>query len=798
MPVRDFRRVAIVNRGEPAMRLINAVREFNHERGTDLKTIALYTEPDACAMFVREADEAYSLGSVTFRDDADGQIKNRYLDYAALERALRETGAEAAWVGWGFVAEHARFADLCDNLGVTFIGPPGDVIRQLGDKITSKKLAETARVPVAPWSGGPVETIDEALKWGRKLEYPLVLKATAGGGGRGIRKLQSEEELAPAFESAKNEALRAFGDGTMFMEKMVTGARHIEVQLIADHYGTVWPLGIRDCSLQRNNQKVVEESSSTELRPEQENELKAAAARLGATVGYRNAGTVEFLYDPSEERFSFMEVNARLQVEHPVTELTTGADLVKMQIAMAMGESLEGNPPPATGHAVEVRLCAEDPATGFMPAPGRIERFRVPAGPGVRVDTGFEEGDEISPQFDSMIAKIITYGRDRREALARMGRVLEVSTVIINGGTSNRGFLMELLRRPDVVRGHFDIGYLDRLVKQGDHVSRRHADVAIIQAALDAYEQQLSDEQAQFFDFAARGRPEVSDEIGRSVELGYDGQAYECDVFKIGADAYRIETTGAQISARIEAPGGDYRRLIINDRRYRILSVLQGTSYIVEVEGVPHRVLADSGRVVRAPAPSVVVKVVVKVGDQVEIGDRLVVLEAMKTETTLTATFAGTVRQIMAQGNEQVGPGAPLLQVDPPADAEASGAERVAFCALEVKPRPFNDPAKQTMQGLERLRCLMLGYDVVDADVERTLQDTARLADRMTWSTEVTRSENAILRAFVDLANVFDRKPPVLERRPVGPRLSNEQALFSYLVDLDIESEALPSGFGPL
>ncbi|MEO1336997.1 MAG: biotin carboxylase N-terminal domain-containing protein, partial [Myxococcota bacterium] len=395
MPVRDFRRVAIVNRGEPAMRLINAVREFNHERGADLKTIALYTEPDACAMFVREADEAYSLGTVTFRDDADGQIKNRYLDYATLERALRETGAEAAWVGWGFVAEHARFADLCDNLGVTFIGPPGDVIRQLGDKITSKKLAETARVPVAPWSGGSVDNVDDALHWGRKIGYPLVLKATAGGGGRGIRKLRSEEELAPAYESAKNEALRAFGDGTMFMEKMVTGARHIEVQLIADHYGTVWPLGIRDCSLQRNNQKVVEESSSTELRPEQEEELKAAAARLGATVGYRNAGTVEFLYDPSSEGFSFMEVNARLQVEHPVTELTTGADLVKMQIAMAMGESLEGTPPPSSGHAVEVRLCAEDPASGFMPAPGQIERFRVPAGPGVRVDTGFEEGDEI-------------------------------------------------------------------------------------------------------------------------------------------------------------------------------------------------------------------------------------------------------------------------------------------------------------------------------------------------------------------------------------------------------------------
>ena len=314
------------------MRLINAVREFNQERGSDLRTIALYTEPDRHAMFVREADESFSLGPVTFRDPNDGQLKNRYLDYVALERALRESGAEAAWVGWGFVAEHARFADLCDNLGVTFIGPPGEVIRRLGDKITSKKLAEAARVPVAPWSGGPVEDVDDAIRWGRELGYPLVLKATAGGGGRGIRKLKSEAELPAAFESAHNEALRAFGDGTLFMEKMVSGARHVEVQLIADHYGTTWSLGVRDCSIQRNNQKVVEESRSTALSDAQDRELRAAAARLGAMVGYRNAGTVEFLFDQNLGTFSFMEVNARLQVEHPVTELTTGADIVKMQL----------------------------------------------------------------------------------------------------------------------------------------------------------------------------------------------------------------------------------------------------------------------------------------------------------------------------------------------------------------------------------------------------------------------------------------------------------------------------------
>ena len=794
MPVRDFRRVAIVNRGEPAMRLINAVREFNHERGAALKTIALYTQPDQHAMFVREADEAYELGSVTFRDPADGQLKNRYLDYAMLEKALRETSAEAAWVGWGFVAEHARFADLCENMGVTFIGPPGEVIRRLGDKITSKKLAEEARVPVAPWSNGPVGSVDEAIRWGRDIGYPLMLKATAGGGGRGIRKLKSEEELPAAFASAETEALRAFGDGTLFMEKMVGGARHVEVQLIADHHGTTWALGTRDCSIQRNNQKVVEESASTALTADQDAELRAAAVRLGSVVGYRNAGTVEFLYDQNEGRFSFMEVNARLQVEHPVTELTTGADLVKMQLGVAMGEALEGEPPATHGHAVEVRLCAEDPATGFMPAPGRIERLRVPVGPGVRVDTGFEEGDEISPQFDSMIAKIIAYGRDRREALARMGRVLERSTVIIDGGTSNRGFLMELLRRPDIPRGHFDIGYLDRLVKTKSHVSKRHADIAILQAAIDAYDRQLAEEQAQFFDSAARGRPEVSSEVGRTIELGYDGRGYECRVYQVSATAYRIDVGGTRIHARVEAPGGDYRRLIINDRRYRVLSVAQDSAYIVEVEGVPHRVLADSGRVVRAPAPSVVVNVSVNVGDHVEVGDRLVVLEAMKTETTLSATFSGTVRQIMVQSNEQVGPGAPLIQVDPPADATEDQSLDIDFTALAAKTRLLEDAVRRTLNDLGRLKCLMLGYDVVDEDIEEIAKGMQALRNRMEWNEQITAAEDDILSAFVDLASLFDRKPPP-EDEHEGPRLSAEQALFNYLADASLDTSTLTGDF---
>ena len=284
-----FRNVAIVNRGEAAMRLIHAVREFNREHDLDLKTIALYTDPERRAMFVREADITVPLGPPTFVDSA-GQRKNAYLNYEAIEKALVESGAEAVLVGWGFVAEHPEFADLVENrLGLTFIGPDGDCMRRLGDKITSKRMAEQAGVPVAPWSGGPVPDLAAARLQAERICYPLMIKATAGGGGRGIRSVRKIDELDEAFERASSEALKSFGNATVFMEHLVEGARHVEVQVIADNQGTVWPVGVRDCSVQRRNQKLIEESSSPVLSEEQEESIRNAAARLCRLAGYRNA-----------------------------------------------------------------------------------------------------------------------------------------------------------------------------------------------------------------------------------------------------------------------------------------------------------------------------------------------------------------------------------------------------------------------------------------------------------------------------------------------------------------------------
>ena len=277
------------------------------------------------------------------------------------------------WPGWGFVAEHPAFADMIEEMGLVFVGPSGDVMRKLGDKIQSKLMAEKAGVPVAPWSDGPVETIEEAREHAKQIGFPLMIKAAAGGGGRGIRKVADDSELEAALTSSRREAQDSFGDGTVFMEAMVGNAHHIEVQLIADGQGQAWAAGVRDCSCQRRHQKVIEESSSVLLTPEQEEEVKEASRRLALQSGYRNAGTVEFLYEPTEKRFSFMEVNARLQVEHPVTEAVTGLDLVKLQLHVAGGGTLEGEPPTPVGHAIEARLNAEDPAMGFAPTPGRVQ-----------------------------------------------------------------------------------------------------------------------------------------------------------------------------------------------------------------------------------------------------------------------------------------------------------------------------------------------------------------------------------------------------------------------------------------
>ncbi|WP_428263996.1 carboxyl transferase domain-containing protein [Haliangium sp.] len=788
----SFQRIAIVNRGEPARRLITAVRELTEEYGHPLRTIALYTDPDRRAMFVRDADEAYSLGPATYVDPRDGERKSSYLDYGRLERALRATRAEAVWVGWGFVAEHAAFADLCERLGIVFIGPSGDVMRSLGDKIRSKQAAEKADVPVAPWSGGAVDSLDDARVHAERLGFPLMIKATAGGGGRGIRRVMSMDDLADAFESARMEALRGFGDATVFMERLVTGARHVEVQIIADRRGTTWALGVRDCSVQRRNQKVVEESPSPALTEAQQRELCAAAARLGEAVGYTNAGTVEFLYDAKAQRFSFMEVNARLQVEHPVTEMITGVDLVKLQLHVAAGGALEGEPPAAIGHAIEVRLNAEDPENNFAPAPGKIALFRLPIGSGLRIDTGVETGDEVASEFDSMIAKFIAHGRTRAEALARLRRALAESAVVIRGGMSNKGFLLELLGRPELASGEYDVGWLDRLVVAGEHVSHQHVEIALVYAAIAAYEADSALERLRFFQSAARGRPELGEGERYRVELGHQSARYEFEVQRLGTRRYQVTAEGRVMRVAVEVRGELERRLVIGDSTHRVLAMTEGASSLIEVDGVPHRISHDSAGVVRSPAPAVVVSVAVQAGDEVEIGDRLAVLEAMKTEMPIVAKFAGRVREVLVQNNVQVPPGAPLLVIDAPEGEGASAAATpVDFDALAAASKQASRDDRQVRD----LRRLMLGFDA-DADSLRRIitQHGVLTGDRAPDDPELWATEGELLAIFADLLALFRRRREDSDEFE-DTRLSTAEYLLSYLRDIGGKGEGLPPLF---
>src|SRR5215208_7110262 len=668
-----FTRLAIVNRGEAAMRAINAVRELNEQRDEPIRVIALYTEEERHALFVRQADERHCLGPAMVTDAAGAPI-SAYLDYERLERALVETGADAAWVGWGFVAEHPAFAELCDRLGVVFAGPDADVMRALGDKVEGKRLAERAGVSVAPWSGGSVDSTADALRHARELGFPLMIKAAAGGGGRGMRRVDRQDQVADAFERARAEAAQAFGDPSVLMERLVGAARHVEVQLMADGEGGVWALGVRDCSYQRRHQKVVEESASPALDAEQERELAEAAIRLARTAGYRGAGTVEFLYEPESGRFSFMEVNTRLQVEHPVTEAVTGADLVRLQLHIAAGGRLEGDPPPPRGHAIEVRLNAEDPGRGFSPAPGRITLLRLPAGPGIRVDSGVAEGDSVPPEFDSMIAKIIAHGDTRAQAIARLRRAVADTMIALDEGTTNQGFLLELLGRDELRKGEVDTGWLDRLQAAGDVQPVRHADAALVQAAIALSDKATADERARFYALARRGRPSADADVCRTVDLLHQGVSYRFQVCQIAPRRYLVEVDGTRIEATVEPLTEHESRLTYADQSYRTVTALQDADLLVEVNGVPHRVSRDEGGLIRSHGPGVVVAIPVSEGDEVQAGDVVAVTESMKMESSLTATVHGRVRDVLVAPNAQVPTGKPLLQIEPLEDGP-SGPE---------------------------------------------------------------------------------------------------------------------------
>jgi acetyl/propionyl-CoA carboxylase alpha subunit/acetyl-CoA carboxylase carboxyltransferase component len=787
-----FSRVAIVNRGEAAMRLIHAVRGLAAETGTRIETVALHTDVDRAAAFVREADLAYDLGPASARP---------YLDLKALERALVASGADAAWVGWGFVAEDPAFAELCETLGITFVGPSADAMRRLGDKIGAKLIAEEVGVPVAPWSRGSVDTLDAALAAAAEIGYPLMLKATAGGGGRGIRVVTDEAELADAYERTSQEAARAFGSGVVFLERLVTGARHVEVQVIADGQGTAWALGVRDCSVQRRNQKVIEESASPVLDAAQTAELKASAERLAVAVGYRGAATVEFLYHPGDRMFAFLEVNTRLQVEHPITEATTGFDLVRAQLHVASGGRLTGTPPEERGHAIEARLNAEDPGRDFAPSPGRIARLDLPVGPGIRVDTGVAEGDTIPADFDSMIAKIIAYGRDRDEALGRLRRAMAQTAVIIEGGATNKSFVLDLLDRPEVVGATADTGWIDRVRREGGLIGHRHSAVALAAAAIEAYEEEERVERQRLLSTAFGGRPQVRHAGGRPLDLKLRGTGYRVRVARVGAHRFRvgIEAGGAVRTADVELDRYDRHtgRITVNGARYRLLTGTHGPVHLVEVDGVAHRVSRDEGGVVRSPTPALVVATPLEVGAEVEAGAPVLVLESMKMETVLRAPFRARLKECSVSVGSQVETGAPLLRLEPLGgdDAEEAGASPAV--ELDLPATAEEAPARERAQrGREDLRSLLLGFDVDPHDERRVLDGyLAARADAAAEGAPVLAGELDLVEVFADLAELSRNRPAGDDSGGDTHVHSAREYFHAYLQSLDVERAGLPERF---
>lgn len=790
-----FDRVAIINRGEPAMRFMRAAREFNRERGTQIRSLIFHTTPDRHARFVREADEAFDLGPAFFLDASAGQRQPAYLDLPRIERMLKSSNAQAVWVGWGFVAERPEFVELCDRLGLVFIGPGSRTMKLLGDKISAKKLAESLGIPVVPWAGRASGDVAEARTHAQMLGYPVIVKATAGEGGRGIRRADSETALSAAFEAAGQEAQRYFGKPAVYVEKWLQGARHVEVQILADNFGTTWALGTRDCTVQRRHQKVVEEAPAPGLRAGEDLGLRDAAVRLAREAGYRNAGTMEFLYDPAERRIAFMEVNTRLQVEHPVTELTTGIDLVKMQLHLALGGRLEGPAPVQKGHAIEVRLNAEDADAGFAAAPGAIAVFRVPTRAGVRLDSGVTEGDPIPAEYDSMFAKLISHGSSRMEALAQLRGALLESTLLVAGGASNRSFLLRLLGCKEIAEDRVDVDWLDRVSVAGFPSSGAGADVALLQAAIETCDRESDLEREQFFASAARMRPVVRTEAGRVVELRYRGHSYRFTVYRMSAGQYRVDIDGARVEVGVDRSGPFERWISCFGRRHRVISEIQGLDHRVEVEDTSHRISRDEAGIIRASAPSVVVSVGVKPGDTVACGDRLALLEAMKMEMPVLAPFAGVVREVYVLNNAQAGPGIPLLRLDPSTrDDAGTSAPRVSFRNAQ----PVDTTAAEAGHAcgpLEELRQFILGSDINPADARRLLEEYVAACHKLSPAdAELLRCEDRILTIFADVSSLF-RRQSTPEDPEDTQRLSAGEYLLTYLRNIDARGAGLPDVF---
>ncbi|MEN8180987.1 MAG: carboxyl transferase domain-containing protein [Myxococcota bacterium] len=794
---RAIRCLGIVNRGEAAMRCLRTVKALRRREQSELRALVLYTRVERDAPFVRHADRAVELFA------EPGHEGEAYLDVGRVLAALREGEADAVWPGWGFLAEDPAFAEAVTEAGLVWLGPGAETLRGLGDKISAKRLAERVGVPVTPWSGGPLEDLEAARGAAKQLGYPVVLKAAAGGGGRGIRVVARARHLEEAFGSASEEARAAFGDDRLFVERRVVGGRHVEVQIAGDLHGQVRSFGLRDCSVQRRHQKVLEETPPPGLAVGLAEAMEEAAVRVAQTAGYSGLGTVEFLVEG--RNYALLEVNPRLQVEHGVTEMVTGLDLVELQIRIARGESLEEVEGVRRGAAIEARLCAEDPEAEFAPAPGRVARFDAALGPGLRVDSGVAAGSVIPAAFDSLIAKVIAAGATRAEAIARLEAALTDLEVVIEGGVTNKGFLLDVLQAKELKSGGVDTTWLDRFTSRRRR-SPPLAAPALLAAAILSYQRTRQAVREYFYSDPSSVSPtQIPPSAGQRFDLTTGGECYPLHVFAVGSWRYRVHLDGRVATATLREESSHSARLVLAGETYRILHDSDESGLRVEIEGHAHRFGSHTAGQVRASSPAMVVALHVSVGDRVKAGDSLGLLEAMKTEIAFRAPVGGVVREIRAARGRQVRAGDLLLVLEP-GEGETGGArsprtvlppEKDPLSLLVSEPRRRDGRLRARLREADRaapeerwaalaaargeIRRVLLGYDVNEARGERLLAFLeAPLPEDV--SGEFRRELASVRRelvAFADVERLFIRAARASSSGPDGP--SNYARLRMYV-----------------
>jgi propionyl-CoA carboxylase alpha chain len=661
-----FAKILIANRGEIACRVIRTARAMG------IKTVAVYSEADADAKHVREADEAVAIGAAP--------AAQSYLVIERIVEACKRTGAEAVHPGYGFLSENQAFAAALKKAGVAFIGPPAKAIAAMGDKIESKKLAQKAKVSTVPGHLGVIKDEKEAAKIAREIGYPVMIKASAGGGGKGMRVARDESELREGLRAARSEARSSFGDDRVFIEKFIENPRHIEIQVLADSHGNTVYLGERECSIQRRHQKVIEEAPSPFLDDKTRAAMGRQAVALAEAVGYVSAGTVEFIVD-AKRNFYFLEMNTRLQVEHPVTELVTGLDLVEQMIRIAAGEKLglRQKDVKLKGSAIEARVYAEDPERGFLPSIGRLIRYREPpsGGGAVRVDSGVYEGAEISMFYDPMIAKVIGYGADRGEAIGTLRDALDA--FYIRGVGHNIGFLTALLHHPRFVAGRLSTGFIAEEYPDGFHGA--DADPAHIRllAAVTAVVHHLHQQRdaaisgrVRAFEPAAGSewvvrhaagshRVTVAETAGGFAVIDGQGSHELVSGWRIGDPLYQGTVNGRNVSVQIERSGIGYR---VSHGGVRLeLQVLSPRA--AELAALmPVKRPPDMSRFVLSPMPGLLVSLAVAEGQEVKAGQELCIVEAMKMENLLRAPRDGRVATLHAKPGDSLAVDQPIVEFE--------------------------------------------------------------------------------------------------------------------------------------